>query len=58
MLDDMKITNEIMDEKRQFLKRKGVVFKVDFEKNYNHLDEAFQIMHLKGKGLVPERGLG
>ena len=35
-----------------------MVFKVDFEKNYNHLDEAFQIMHLKGKGLVPERGLG
>ena len=40
ILDAVLITNEIMDEKRRS-GEEGVVFKIDFEKAYNHVSWGF-----------------
>ena len=40
ILDAVLIANEIVDEKRR-LREEGVVFKIDFEKAYDHVDCDF-----------------
>ena len=37
ILDAILITNELVDEKRRS-NEEGVVFKIDFEKAYDHVD--------------------
>ncbi|RVW80536.1 hypothetical protein CK203_051259 [Vitis vinifera] len=37
ILDTVLIANEVVDEKRRF-REEGVVFKIDFEKVYDHVD--------------------
>ncbi|RVW26140.1 hypothetical protein CK203_112190 [Vitis vinifera] len=57
ILDVILITNELVDEKRRS-GEEGIVFKIDFEKTYNHVDWGFSTMYLKEKGLVQNGGLG
>ena len=40
ILDVVLIANEVMDEKRRS-RKEGVVFKIDFEKAYDHVDWGF-----------------
>ena len=46
ILDAVLIANEVVDEKR----RSGVVFKIDFEKAYDHVDWGFLDHMLQRKG--------
>ena len=49
ILDAILITNELVDEKRRS-NEEGVVFKIDFEKVYNHVDWYFLDHLLEQKG--------
>ena len=49
ILDAVLITNEVMDEK-SWSGEEGVVFKIDFEKAYNHVDWGFLDHVLERKG--------
>ena len=48
ILDVVLIANEIMDEKRRFGEEE-VVFKIDFEKAYNHVNWGFPYFVLEMK---------
>ena len=50
ILDVVLTTNELVDEKKR-LKEENVVFKIDFEKAYNHVDWNFLDHVLEKKGL-------
>ena len=50
ILDVVLIANEV-DEKRRS-KEKGVVFKIDFEKAYGHVDRDFLDHALEKKGFI------
>ncbi|RVW89628.1 hypothetical protein CK203_036367 [Vitis vinifera] len=52
ILDVVLIVNEIVDEKRR-LGEEGVVFKIDFEKAYDHVDWDFLDHVLEKKGFSP-----
>ena len=52
ILDAVFIANEIVDEKRR-LGEEGVVFKIDFEKAYNHVSWDFLDHVLEKKGFSP-----
>ena len=49
ILDAVLITNEVMDEK-SWSGEEGVVFKIDFEKAYDHVDWGFLDHVLERKG--------
>ena len=49
ILDAMLIANEVVDEKRRS-GEEGVVFKIDFEKDYDHVDWGFLDHVLQRKG--------
>ena len=49
-MDVVLIANEV-DEKRRS-KEKGVVFKIDFEKAYGHVDRDFLDHALERKGFI------
>ena len=51
-MDAILIANEIVDEKRR-LGEEGVVFKIDFEKAYNHVSWDFLDHLLEKKGFSP-----
>ena len=51
-MDVVLITNEIVDEKRRS-GEEGVVFKIDFEKAYNHVSWDFLDHMLEKKGISP-----
>ena len=51
-MDAVLIANEIVDEKR-WLGEEGVVFKIDFEKAYDHVDWDFLDHVLDRKGFSP-----
>ena len=51
ILDAVLIANEVVEEKKRS-GEEGVVFKIDFEKAYDHVDWGFWTMCLKGKVLV------
>ena len=57
ILDEVLITNEVVDEKKRS-GEEGVVFKIDFEKAYNHVDWGFLDHVLKGKVLTQNGDLG
>ena len=48
-MDVVLIANEVVDEKRR-VRDKGVVFKIDFEKAYDHVDWGFLVHVLERKG--------
>ena len=48
-MDVVLIANEVVDEKRR-VRDKGVVFKIDFEKAYDHVDWGFLAHVLERKG--------
>ena len=50
ILDEVLITNEVVDEKKKRSGEEGVVFKIDFEKAYNHVDWGFLDHVLERKG--------
>ena len=50
ILDAVLIANEVVDEKRRS-REEGVVFKIDFEKVYDHADWGFLDHVLQRKGL-------
>ncbi|RVW29274.1 hypothetical protein CK203_113578 [Vitis vinifera] len=52
ILDAILIANEIVDEKRR-LGKEGVVFKIDFEKAYDHVNWDFLDHVLEKKGFSP-----
>ena len=52
ILDAVLIANEIVDEKRRS-GEEGVVFKIDFEKAYNHVSWDFLDHMLEKKGISP-----
>ena len=52
ILDAILIANEIVDEKRRS-EEEGVVFKIDFEKAYDHVSWDFLDHVLKKKGFSP-----
>ena len=52
ILDAILIANEIVDEKRRS-GEEGVVFKIDFEKAYDHVTWDFLDHVLKKKGFSP-----
>ncbi|KAJ9709585.1 hypothetical protein PVL29_001188 [Vitis rotundifolia] len=52
ILDAVLIANEIVDEKKQS-GEEGVVFKIDFEKTYNHVSWDFLDHVLEKKGFSP-----
>ena len=52
ILDAVLIANEIVDEKRR-LGGEGIVFKIDFEKAYDHMSWDFLDHVLKKKGFSP-----
>ena len=49
ILEVVLITNEVVDEKRR-LSEEGVVFKIDFEKDYDYVDWGFLDHVLERKG--------
>ena len=51
-MDVVLIANEIVDEKRRS-GEEGVVFKIDFEKAYDHVDWDFLDNVLERKGFSP-----
>ena len=51
-MDAILIANEIVDEKRR-LGEEGVVFKIDFEKTYDHVSWDFLDHVLEKKGFSP-----
>ena len=51
-MDAFLISNEIVDEKRQS-GEEGVVFKIDFEKAYDHVSWDFLDHVLEKKGFSP-----
>ena len=53
ILDDVLIANEMVDEKRRS-GEKGVVFKIDFEKAYDHMDWGLLDHVLDKKGFSPK----
>ena len=48
-MDVVLITNEVVDEKRRS-REEGVVFKIDFEKAYDHVDWDFLGHVIERKG--------
>ena len=52
-MDAVLIANEIVDEKRR-LEEEGVVFKIDFEKAYDHVNWDFLDHVLEKKGFSPK----
>ena len=48
ILDAMLIANEVVDEKRRY--GEGAMFKIDFEKDYDHVDWGFLEHVLERKG--------
>ena len=52
ILDVIFIANEIVNEKRR-LREEGVVFKIDFEKAYDHVSWDFLDHVLEKKGFSP-----
>ena len=52
ILDAVLIANEIVNEKRR-LGKEGVVFKIDFEKAYDHVSWDFLDHVLEKKGFSP-----
>ncbi|KAJ9685197.1 hypothetical protein PVL29_017290 [Vitis rotundifolia] len=53
ILDAVLIANEVVDEKRRS-GEEGVVFKIDFEKAYDHVDWGFLDHVLERKGFSPK----
>ena len=53
ILDVVLIANEVVNEKRR-MRDKGVVFKIDFEKAYDHVDWGFLEHVLERKGFSPK----
>ena len=51
-MDAVLIANEIVDEKRR-LGKEGVIFKIDFEKAYDHVNWDFLDHVLEKKGFSP-----
>ena len=56
-MDAVLIANEIVDEKRR-LEEEGFVFKIDFEKAYDHVNWDFWITCWRRRGLVLNGGIG
>ena len=52
-MDAMLIANEVVDEKRRS-GEEGVVFKINFEKAYDHVDWGFLDHVLERKGFNPK----
>ena len=52
ILDAVLIANEVVDEKRS--EEEGIVFKIDFEKAYDHVDWSFFDHVLERKGFSPK----
>ena len=57
ILDGVLIANEAVDEKRGY-GEEGIVFKINFEKAYDHVDWGFLEYVLERKGFSPNGGLG
>ena len=53
MLKLWSIANEVVDEKRRS-EEEGIVFKIDFEKAYDHVDWGFLGLVLERKGFSPK----
>ena len=53
ILDAFLIANEVVDEKRRS-GEEGIVFKIDFEKAYDHVDWGFLEQVLERKGFSPK----
>lgn len=49
ILDAVLVANEVVDETRM-KKKKGLVFKIDFEKAYDHVEWSFLDFVLEKKG--------
>ena len=56
ILDAVLIANEVVNEKRRS-GEEGVVFKIDFEKAYDHMNWGF-LDHVFGRGLARNGDLG
>ena len=52
-MDAVLVANEVVDEKRRS-GEEGVVFKIDFEKVYDHVDWGFLDRVLERKGFNPK----
>ena len=52
-MDAVLVANEVVDEKRRS-GEEGVVFKIDFEKVYDHVDWGFLDHVLERKGFNPK----
>ena len=52
-MDAVLIANEVVDEKRRS-GEEGIVFKIDFEKAYDHVDWGFLEHVLERKGFSPK----
>lgn len=49
ILDAVFIANKVVEEVRK-IKKEGLIFKIEFEKAYNHVDWGFQDYVLEHKG--------